>query len=78
MMKQLLNQVLADGDYFATTGAGTSAVNGSTVDMNGYEGVLFIAKFGTAAADNTIKAQQVYGGHGYIEEWSSCGPRKNS
>lgn len=42
----------------ATTAAGTSTVTGSTIDMQGYEGVLFIAKFGTAASNNTIKAQQ--------------------
>lgn len=38
--------------------AGTSAVNGSEVDMSGFEGVIFIAKIGTAAADNGIKVQQ--------------------
>ena len=42
----------------ATTSAGTSNVNGANIDMQNYEGVLFIAKFGTAAADNTIKGQQ--------------------
>lgn len=38
--------------------AATSAVNGTTLDMAGYEGVLWIARIGTAAANNTIKAQQ--------------------
>lgn len=42
----------------ATTTAGTSSVNGTALDMSGYEGVLFIAKFGTAASDNTIHAEQ--------------------
>lgn len=42
----------------AVTGAGTTSVNGSTIDMQGYEGVLFIAHFGTAAANNTIHAEQ--------------------
>ena len=42
----------------ATTAAGTTTVTGSTIDMQGYEGVLFIAKFGTAATDNTLKAAQ--------------------
>ncbi len=42
----------------ATTAAGTSTVNGATIDTQGFEGVLFVIKFGTAAADNTIKAQQ--------------------
>lgn len=42
----------------ATTIAGTSTINGAEVDMANFEGVLFVIKFGTAAADNTIKAQQ--------------------
>ena len=33
MYKQLLNAAKFDGDYLATTGAGTSSVNGSTLDM---------------------------------------------
>jgi len=42
----------------ATTIAGTSTINGAEVDMANFEGVLFVAKFGTAAVDNTLKAQQ--------------------
>ncbi len=42
----------------ATTAAGTTTINGAEVDMQNYEGVLFGIKFGTAAADNQIKAQQ--------------------
>lgn len=40
--------------------AGTSAINGAVVDMQGYEGVLFIAGFGaiTAGAVTSLKAQQ--------------------
>lgn len=38
--------------------AGTSAVNSDGVDMAGYDGVLFITSFGTAAADNTVNAAQ--------------------
>src|SRR3990167_6520344 len=38
--------------------AATSAVNSTGVDMAGYEGVLFITSFGTAAADNTVNAAQ--------------------
>lgn len=53
---------LSDGvkitEGIATTGAGTSTINGTVIDMEGYEGVLFIIKFGTAASDNQIKAQQ--------------------
>jgi hypothetical protein len=40
------------------TAAGTSAVDSTAVDMAGYDGVLFIVQLGTAAANNTIKAQQ--------------------
>lgn len=38
--------------------AATSAVNSAEVDMQGYEGVLFITSFGTAAADNTVNGAQ--------------------
>lgn len=38
--------------------AGVTDVTSAEVDMAGYEGVLFISSFGTAAANNTIKAQQ--------------------
>jgi len=39
------------------TVAGTSDVTAAEVDMQGYEGVLFITSFGTAAADNTMEAE---------------------
>lgn len=42
----------------ATTSAGVTTINGGEQDMQGYEGVLFIVKLGTAAADNNLKAQQ--------------------
>ena len=38
--------------------AGTSASNGTEVDMQGFEGVIFVMVFGTSATDNGIKAQQ--------------------
>lgn len=38
--------------------AATSAVNSAEVDMQGFEGVMFVTSFGTAAADNTINAAQ--------------------
>lgn len=40
------------------TAAGTSAVTSDSVDMAGFEGVLFLTSFGTAAAGNTLKLQQ--------------------
>lgn len=57
MARQLSNGV-AIKSALATTGAGTSEIDGATIDTAGYEGVLFIAKFGTAASDNTLQAQQ--------------------
>jgi hypothetical protein len=38
--------------------AGSSDITCDSVDMQGYEGVLFLASFGTAADDNSIKAAQ--------------------
>src|SRR5262245_56782709 len=40
------------------TTAGTTAVNSDGVDMAGFEGVLFVTSFGTAAANNTVNAAQ--------------------
>lgn len=34
--------------------ANTTAVNSTGVDTQGFEGVLFLTSFGTAAADNTV------------------------
>ena len=42
----------------AYAAAATSAINSTGVDMQGYEGVVFLAQFGTAAADNIINAAQ--------------------
>jgi len=39
------------------TTAGTSDVTGTGVDMSGYEGVIFITSYGTAAADNLPHAE---------------------
>lgn len=38
--------------------AATSAVTSDAIDMQGYQGVLILTSFGTAAADNTVKVQQ--------------------
>ena len=38
--------------------AATSAVNSDEVDMQGFEGVLFVPSFDTAAVDNIINAAQ--------------------
>ncbi len=45
-------------EQIATTATGTTSINGAALDMADYEGVLFVIKYSTAAANNTIKAQQ--------------------
>lgn len=40
------------------TTAGTSAVTSDAIDMLGFEWVRLLTSFGTAAANNTVKAQQ--------------------
>ena len=40
------------------TTSGTTAVTSSSVDMAGFTGALFFTSFGTAAANNTLVAQQ--------------------
>jgi hypothetical protein len=44
----------------AAGAAGTSAINGTSIDMSGYEGVCFVVQFGaiTAGAVTSIKLQQ--------------------
>jgi hypothetical protein len=42
----------------ATTAAGTTEIDGATIDTSGFEGVLFIAKYGTAASGNFLQGQQ--------------------
>jgi hypothetical protein len=48
----------------ATTGDADAAAG---VNMEGYQGVLFIAKFGTAADNNTIHAEQSANDSSYAE-----------
>jgi hypothetical protein len=46
-------------DLKAAVSAGTSSVTDATVvDTKGYQGCVFIGKFGTSAVDNGIKVQQ--------------------
>ncbi len=42
----------------AYAAASTDPINSTSVDMKGYEGVVFLAVFGTAAANNIINAAQ--------------------
>lgn len=57
MSEQLIHQIKVTKVADHTT-AGTSAVESTGVDMAGYEGVLFLTSFGTAASNNTVKASQ--------------------
>jgi len=41
-----------------TTANGTTTVNGSVIDMQGFEGVLFVTNIASAAANNIMKVQQ--------------------
>lgn len=42
----------------AAQAAGTSAVTSDVIDMQGYDGVIFISRIGTANAGNYLKVQQ--------------------
>lgn len=55
--KGLLHSVRIEKTFDEVTAA-TSASSGSTIDMSGAEGVIFITLFGTSAADNGVKVQQ--------------------
>lgn len=60
-MQGLLTQHCKLIKVLATVSAGTSAQNGTAVDMQadgGWDGVVFLGSIGTAAADNTMKVQQ--------------------
>jgi hypothetical protein len=45
-------------EHIPTTATGTTTINGNTVDMADFDGVLFLIKYTTAATNNTLKAQQ--------------------
>jgi hypothetical protein len=57
MFGQLLSDDIAISAD-APTGAGTTTIDSTPVDMSGFSGVLFIARVGTPAANNNIRAQQ--------------------
>jgi hypothetical protein len=54
---ELLSQIKIDEVAAAATSAGTD-VNGTTVDLSGYEGVIFYCSIATANAGNFLKAQE--------------------
>lgn len=47
---------ITDLTVTAGSAAGTSALTTTGVDMSGYDGVMFITKFGSAAANQVMKA----------------------
>jgi hypothetical protein len=57
-MRALLSEQIKINKITDHTTAATDAVTSGAVDMAGYEGVLFLTSFGTAAANNLVKAQQ--------------------
>ena len=52
-----LSELIAISNLSGYSAADTTTVNGSSVDMQNYDGVLFIALFGTPGTGNTLKAQ---------------------
>jgi len=50
------------------SGSADTAVTSDPVDMSGFEGVLFVTSFGTAAAGNTILASQDTASGGSYED----------
>lgn len=58
MGKQFLSESATIEVVLTPVAAGTSAQNTSGVDMTGYDGVLFVARIGTANANNTMNLAQ--------------------
>ncbi len=54
----LTNHAQVHSGLAAAAGAGTTAVNSLIIDTANAEGVMFIVRLGTSAANNTVKAQQ--------------------
>jgi hypothetical protein len=57
-MSEPLSQMVKMTKVKDHTAAGTTDVVSAIVDMAGYEGVMFVTSFGTAAVDNQMYAQQ--------------------
>ena len=69
MLSSLLSQRVKVDFGGAATGAGTSAVNGSSFSMVGYEGAMFFSRYGTPAANNVAKLQQS-DDDGVADDWT--------
>jgi hypothetical protein len=58
----------------APTVAGTSEVDSTPVDMTGYDGVCWIVRVGTPAANNIVKAQEdLTTGMGTVQDLAGSG-----
>lgn len=53
----LSNEVKITRIKAPTSAAGSTVLESDVIDMAGYEGVLLVAAFGTAAADNVLSAK---------------------
>lgn len=56
-MVSLANAVKIEKIKDVTSAAGSTVLESSVVDMEGYDGILLFTSFGTAAADNLLKAK---------------------
>lgn len=45
-------------DVEAPTATGTTTIDSATYDMAGYDGILFVVRLGSPAANNNIRVQQ--------------------
>lgn len=55
-----IGNLLTSAKFTSVSGystAGTSAVSGTAVDMAGYDSVVFVTQFGTAAANNLLQCE---------------------
>ena len=56
-MLSLINTGILENVKAVTSAAGSTVLESSVIDMDGYEGILLFTRFGTAAADNLISAK---------------------
>ena len=56
-MLSLINTGILENVKAVTSAAGSTVLESSVIDMDGYDGILLFTRFGTAAADNLISAK---------------------
>jgi len=69
-MASLLHESVDISSNVVATTAGTTPLTGTALDMSGYDGVLFIASFASAADGNTILIQQSNDSSGSPDDFS--------